>query len=493
LLWKEWREHRWRMAALAAIYIGAAVVSSINDVGDFYVAAVVAAALGIPMSGLFLGMHEAAGEQGAGTIKFLQSLPIDMRRPAAAKLIWGAMTVTIPILVIALLATLWGYLPGAPADFRRELHWPLAWGLAGSLGAISVLIWAAAAGVNRSDEVRAGAVALLAMLGYFMLFGTAYYLMGERNPNSSVNQLAVWLGPSGPVSGLFASARTSGHGPLSNSGDWAPDVWRFMLATAITHAGLAAWYLLRFGRVAPPTAEVGRTAERPLSNFRARAWLAPPRRSPLTALLWKQIRESAPLALMGAATIIAMGIWWVATSRNDVGSFSWRLILALMAMGGTIGFFVAVVAGIGTFMEDMRPGVYDFWRSHPVSVNRWFWLKLITGAVVTISIVQFPSLAAAMALAARAPDFMSRDFVINVCLAMLVQFGGYLAAALMMILVRQAIYAAILAMGALVGVAALVSRFDDTTPWPWAIIATAMIGGALLAWIAARKDWGWKW
>ena len=119
------------------------------------------------IAGMFLAMSTAAGEKSRGTMPFLQSLPVPMWRPAWAKLVSAAVTDVLPLVVTAL-AILLIYLlfPGYWQDHEQTYGrssvrvadgriWErLGVRLACSaLGVGSLLVWDAASGVNRQDEM----------------------------------------------------------------------------------------------------------------------------------------------------------------------------------------------------------------------------------------------------------------------------------------------------------------------------------------------------
>lgn len=81
-----------------------------------------------------------------------------------------------------------------------------------------------------------------------------------------------------------------------------------------------------------------------------------------------------------------MAVAWALTSRAS----DYVLELTLQEQVGVaavyvliftamIAFLAAAVAGVGLFMEDLRPGVHAFWRSRPIPIDHWFWLKYVGG------------------------------------------------------------------------------------------------------------------
>jgi hypothetical protein len=358
----------------------------------------------------------------------------------------------------------------------------------GSLAAVSILLWMAAGGVNRSDEVRAAAVGLLAILVvWFALAGLGIAFRAEKS-------FPMWWrvvsagAPGGPASVEASDSRTSAG---LDWAAWASRLWPYAVVALLSHSLVAAWFVHRFGRLATAPRTV-------LESAPARpgiAWLGPPRRRPLSAILWKQARESAPLAALGAVVIVASAIAFGLYSAWSEESYPMGVVaMASVVVWAGCGFFVSIVAGIGVFMEDMQGRLHEFWRSRPVNVNQWFLVKFLAGLLITLVILALPPLVLAGSALAVAPrsEFLANDVqnaLTFVRFTLLAQVGVYCAAVLAIVLVRQAAYAAILA---LAGVGLLLPSLDDSGSIAWTAPALASFGAAILAWLAVRKDWGWK-
>ena len=61
-----------------------------------------------------------------------------------------------------------------------------------------------------------------------------------------------------------------------------------------------------------------------------------------------------------------------------------------------VGVMVAVVAGVGVFLDDLSPGFNGFWRSRPIKIGQWFVVKYVVGLLVTIVTISVPLVAAAL-------------------------------------------------------------------------------------------------
>ena len=506
LLWKEWREHRGKLVALATIFVITPLLASLRRPDNFFSAVTLSAYFFIPLASMFLAMNIAAGEQARGTIRFLQALPVDPSKPAAAKLLTAIFTAVVPVLLTIIAAWLWRYIVASdygaePLEFDRASYgsgwllddWFASRVVLGSLAAVSILLWMAAGGVNRSDEVRAVAVGLLVILVVWLVLtalGIAFRA-DNRFP-------AWWKVLSAGAAGGPASVEASDSRIAAGLGwaAWASRLWPYAMVALLTHSLVAAWFVGRFGRLAATPRTVGESAP-----ARAEiAWLGPPRRRPLSAIVWKQARESAPLAALGAMVIIASAIVFALYSAWIEEPYPMGVLgLASVVVWAGCGFFVSIVAGIGVFMEDMQGRLHEFWRSRPVNVNQWFLTKFIGGLVITLVILATPPLlmaGTAFVLTPReaVPPDGAQEIVDFVKYTLLAQVGMYSAAVLAIVLVRQAAYAAILAIA---GVGLFLASLERVTPTDfgrvaWTASVLSAFGAAILAWIAIRKDWGWK-
>lgn len=503
LLWKEWREHRLVVALLVGGLTATPLVASLWWGADHFFAAASTALMALPVVGMFLAMNIAAREQSTGTIRFLQALPTAGARPAAAKLVAACAAIVIPVASVVAAAWLWEWLYDdyliiqvaietdldTFGNFAGLENWYAARFLNATILGVSLLLWMAAAGVNRSDEVRAAAIGLLVVL---CVWG-ALMLIGHFADRPETHEL-TWLGFGillAIAPGGLAVAPTVVTNPVFG--------WILVLAAVVSHAALAAWFIMRFGRVAAGRMqEVAVDAAAPRED---RYWLAPPRRSPLSAIAWKQFRESAPLAALGGGSIVALTLiiaWSVRVADKPLAPDE------LLGMAGGVWMMVAVgvsiVAGIGIFMEDLRPGINGFWRSRPINVDLWFAVKFAAGLAVTLI-----SLAAGAAVVG-AFLFTTYDFDellpnasrgnlnegLGICLLVLFQIGLFTAAVAMMALLRQPVYAvaatiASVAIPVSVFAVIAVSEFAAV-----AIVAALVVSAGVLAWQAVRRDWGWK-
>ena len=168
LVWKEWHEHKWKLASVVAILWGvAALVLGYAELRDMFPLAVAPVGMCMVPLALFVGLGAAAGEQSRGTFPFLQSLPLPLWRVAIVKFLVGLATVTASVVLAVAFIYAWKFVGDL---FGRESNSAIRQLDAGSITGVwyldcviilaplaaSIFVWAAATGVNRRDEISGG-------------------------------------------------------------------------------------------------------------------------------------------------------------------------------------------------------------------------------------------------------------------------------------------------------------------------------------------------
>ncbi len=500
LVWKEWREHRWKMASLAAIAVAVPIAVGFEDPGSVLFAVEVIIWPYAVLAAFFLGAGIAAGEETNQTAGFLQALPTEGRYPAWAKLTVGLATALAPAVALVAGAYAWTLAwPWLGVDYYsielRGAGGPGGWFASTLCVAVlviaSLLIWVAASGVGRKDEISAGAFAVAAISLAAILVGAASHPLDR-----------AWSGPEW-VFTSFVSLAPAGYGlvlmgvsereGLSTS----ESVWLLgpaAVVVLVTH-GLLIWrYLARFGQ---PTVEFS-YRDLVWKPPQERAWLGAPRRSPLTAIVWQQSRVTLPVAVVGTAAMLGLALlFWLLTgdARRLRG-----LALNIMAMWCNTAILVSIVAGIGAFLDDLSPGLHTFWRSRPIHVDQWFWLKFLTALLVPL-LVMCPIALATSALVLeldRDPHFhLGPALVVRspVIWAVLLPVFTFCAAVVAICLVRRPLYAAVFTACVWVVMYLFVATWKLVPYTPagvGAIGAVLSVGCALAGWQALRHDIGWQ-
>ena len=512
LAWKEWHEHKWKLASIVAILWGVTSLALLMAGQEMFDLALGLLFLSIVPLAVFVGLGAAANERSSGTLLFLQSLPVPMWRVALSKLLFGLLTIFVPIVLTVLLFYLWTLgLDALGVDYRDALrrvakgsplsdtgNWYLDAVIFCAPIAASLLIWSAATGVNRKDEISAGAVALAVMAGWCLLL-TLMFLLFLRTEAARPDDGKGWLA----VIGL--STAPGGIGAANDVSDARGDYLMLSLFTAaITHLALATWYVVRFGRIANVEIRSPQVAVRGAGRH---DWLAPPRQSMIAAIAWKQVRESGPIVLTGLAGIVVVVAVFIAGNALAITGthvlFGW--VYARVAI--VFGFFVALVVGIGVCLYDVGPRLNTFWRSRPIHPDLWFWCKYATGLAVLLAVIYVPILLIAALGDTSVDDGTNYPEAINIPLG---QIAVFAAAVAMTCLVRHAVYAAILSIPMvylgimLVWMTIVMARLIGWVERPigglWELSDMQVAAGfvmsfvisTLVAWLAVRYDWGYK-
>jgi ABC-type transport system involved in multi-copper enzyme maturation permease subunit len=502
LLWKEWREQRWKLALMIAgcLAIGLVLAAVFGEWEAFIAGPVMMLSLVVPAVAVFIGAGIAAGERSHGTLPFLQALPSPMKKAAVTKLLVASATVAAPFFLASLvLVVTWLFrwprfeIWTSDASFENDIL-PTCFGaLVLAAASVSVLIWIAAAGVNHVDELRAGAIGLLtiAIVWALIAFVDYQYRTSESRPSPTWLRIASAGAPAG-IADLINGSATSG----GMAGAWRA-TWPLLAVYLPVHGMLSAWYIARLGRRAGPQ----RVAESLSQVQPAVSWLGAPRRTRVGAIVWKQLRESVPLAALGVLTILTVGPV-VARASSTTASFDFFETWQLTALSVWLiaGIFISVVAGIGLFYDDLRPALHTFWRSRPIDVDAWFWTKLLTGLAITEGVlVTGPLLTLALLRYLGQPlaSLPNEPSLLQIAGAgLLLHAFAFVLAALAIALVRQPVMAAMLTFGVGIAVAISIAAWSGDAPQiplraPVSLGLAGLAAASTLAWQAVRRDWGW--
>lgn len=519
LAWKEWHEHKWKLAALVATLCGvmALMLLSIDrrgsSEGPLLALRVVLVMCIVPLA-IFIGLGTAAGERSRGTLSFMQALPVPMWRVALNKVFFGLVTIAGAALLTLLFVYVWckiHALAGTPYHTAEQpdSSVPFSFGIRNWFGnsalailcvAFSFYIWTIACGVNSKDEVSAGAVALLAMVLWTVLISYAvHWLFDPPRP--------------GFITGVFPqrlaviAVSTTPGGALTLerwvSSNHIRDVLGLgIFAAIVSHLGLAAWYVLRFGRI---TNREVRSPQVAIQSANQIDWLGSPRSSAFMSVAWKQFRESMPIVLAGLAGIIGITAATQLTEWAEFDNPTFHVGEIYNGIAVVLGFVMAMVIGVGVCFYDVQPPLNAFWRSRPINADLWFCCKFITGLVVLLAAIYVPMfLIWAMG---DSTGVNKLDFTGAYTLP-IAHVAVFASAVAMTCLIRNAIYAAILSVvfmylgvllafatwyvAAFVGWASPNSRIwiEPTLMQGTTGLITSLVISTLIAWLAMRNDWG---
>lgn len=486
LVWKEWREQRWRIVTLTGIVLFISTWFAVGGRITVFEAAIPALYMVLPFAVMFLAMSAAASEQSGRTVGFLQALPISPAKFGVTKLVGSLITLLCPLAVIYVI-----FLGAGGSEEGPKAADLGPWGivttwrmtlLITAAGLVSLFLWAATFAVNQRDEIRAGAIGFLAVSLVWIsitVVPMAFVDDPEFLPGWKVLVAGAPGGPL-PAAGYVNRSEFEDYGP--------PLIWGILI-----HILLAAWFVARYSRISrggvkPADATAHAAGE-------SIGWLAPPRRSKLSALVWKQVRESVPLAILGAALIVVISaiIFRYAATNSPADEPAIPILAWYM-----IGMFLMLVAGIGAFMEDYQLGVSGFWRSRPIPLRTYFAVKYFGGLIAT-TLILLSAVLLTLAISCTWRPLSPKDFFDSFAPAsfgVVWQWGIYTAAAAGFVLTRNALAAAVFAVVSIFIVSIAIGYLGANLPPRWstfaALSAAPIIAGALLAYHAFRNDWGWR-
>ena len=485
LLWKEWREQRWKAVLLLAAALPSLAIPSMGqtDAAGILVSCLTFSFLA---ASLFLGAGAAASEQSQRTAAFLQSLPISTKWSAATKLASALVVLWLPISIFFIANQMWKGQLDYPAHVVPFETFAIITGLALS----SLLIWMAATGVNLGDEIRAGAIGFLVIVCCWALAAWLPRPTWGR-PSSVLDRAVSGLLPGGVwfvAVELEMRATNSALGQTIERGS----LWPLVIAAILSNSALAASYVWRFGRVASPRQQ-SVEANSPTAEV---AWLAPPMQRPGTAILWKQCCESLPLSLLGAGSILCVSLIIDFVSREyQHGILNDGLLSMSIPVWLMIGGLVSIVSGIGLWLDDLRPELNTFWRSRPIATGQWFAVKFAVSALITLATLALPSLLiyGLVAWLGDRPAFQQlgpTDWPPVIALGLLSQFGFFSAAAAFMAATRRPMVSALLTIFTAAGVAfCVVGPFSLEATGSAVVIAAISVLATAAGWLCIRHDW----
>jgi hypothetical protein len=381
LLWKEWREHRWKLAGIFLVYLlVVALPRLLISVRPFEVAQTATLALTLFIPG-FVALGTVTDERSRRTLSLTRGLPIPAALPFAIKSVFGLTTAVLPPLAAQLIA--W-YIVFSPADRRTPNAVDLAPWCQIALGAaVSLYAWTTACAARAKNEVRAGLWAAAVLSAY-----------------SLVLALEQTDGACG-VAGLWEAVTPQGWMAMSTRGRWAqgwgPVGWKSALATGALALGV--W---RHATATPhhPFRAARGPARRP------RALAAASLRFPVLWKTWRELRllvlgylaAAVAFALaVAAASVYAGGRWNYEYYRNNplarvLNQLTLTDVDAALSYCGLTSLFVSLLIGAEVGLGDFDRRLDRFWQSRPIRQARYFWTRFLLAGGLVIGCVVAPPL-----------------------------------------------------------------------------------------------------
>jgi hypothetical protein len=392
LLWREWHEHKWKLAALSTIMLSLQIAIVWADPQFVSVGSPIAALFAIAPLAVFVGMAGAAGERADGTIAFVRGLPARRWQLAAVRLVAGAATLLLSLVLAMLVPLAWLVVLQCLSNEGHESPFEglgafeaIAYsGLLAAGTALSCFVWTMAFGVNKATEIRAGlAGAAILFVAFVCRIQIEYQRLPVRSDPTVAMQLVRCCDEIGPL-GL-----TRLFHPVESPRRLDPfaSPWRVVALQLAAFVSLVGWTLLRYGEAATggksSAAAVAPTRdERRASRRRT---IRPAWRTTLAAVAWKQAREAAPFCVLGVALAVGMSLWLALMDSGNGTSAE-----HLAAAGVAVGMLTALLVGIGTFVGELQGRVLEFWRSRPIEPALWFWTKYLTGFAAVALLLAAP-------------------------------------------------------------------------------------------------------
>ena len=163
LIWKEWREQRWKLALGCVLLVGFTLIGLRSRLAPDQTILIMTMFLGGFLFPVLVAMDLVAAERADGTMDSLLGLPVHPSTILTAKLLVAAAACVVPVAAAGLAA--WCIAGGR--EMQSSQMWRMCLGTAGL--ATSVLIWASAFAIRQRSEARAALVAMGVLAGWALL------------------------------------------------------------------------------------------------------------------------------------------------------------------------------------------------------------------------------------------------------------------------------------------------------------------------------------
>ena len=222
LFWKEWCEHRWKLAYGCVILMGFALIGLRSRLVQDDIIVIFASGGGSILMALFVGMGLVAAERSDGSLGMLLALPVRSWKIFVVKMAMGMLVCAGPIVGCMVLSLV--IAAGREMSATRIIV-PY---LGGVTFSVVMLVWMVAFGIRQPSEARAGLVGIAVFMVWFFMI-----ILDE----------SAWL-----LDGLSLVITPFGifDGTLDRNYEILPDVIRVQLAIGIC---LVVWAAYRFGKL----------------------------------------------------------------------------------------------------------------------------------------------------------------------------------------------------------------------------------------------------
>ena len=466
LMWKEIREVQWPIAAMCIVALSIPVSYCLFEGAGMAVFACKVACMTYPLlAGTFIGMRLAASERSSRTARFLNAIPVSPQELGVAKLVVSIMAIALPLLLIYAFGHVSAILQ-SPSSNIGQLASLEAICLASFVVSVHTMLFIAVISSGCASELRAAVVGLSVLGAAWILSGAAI-----STPPYSLRHFLI---PA--FLALF---------PLA-SREFALVTETPVLATTVSIISILALiiaFVLRYETCLRPLVSSQRIGLVWSRTSVKRPPITSGNWSPTTAVLWKETRRALRICgpIIGVAGLLFLSIVIQSELQRSPRSIVGHLTTYAENIVAPLGFVLAVLLGIGLFVDELSPGVNTFWRSRPIGTSRWYWTKYTVGLCTMLLMVGLPN----WRLLSTADGT-----------SLLLVFWGmaYTFCVVATLLVRRAMFAGILGIGATVVAfsVVMVPAMKFVVPYETVgAIGTFLltVAGAFLGWMAADRDW----
>jgi ABC-type transport system involved in multi-copper enzyme maturation permease subunit len=376
LVWKEWRECRWKMLGIFMVYMALAMA---NWVALYFAPYREGAARDILsriqisfiiLTALFPGfvaMGTITEEKARRTAETLRVLPVGMGRVFLVKCLWGMLTLVVPLLAVQMAAWFVMFPEG-----RGGIDvMPLAkWCGFSAMATVCMYAWILALGVRCRSEFQV-ALLFVAFL-FFNVLWLGFVDLGGHSHLAKIFPVSWWLA-----------------GPPSN-----PNLEWGMALNFLLLGPLVAWACRGYGRARA----LRRGSEAVVAPATARQW-----RRPLVAqrfpVVWKTWRENRvlvlgylSLAMFFLAAEIEV-IWYINAFGYQISGVG-RIFYGewLFGLPEVMCFLVAIILGVDIGLRDFENRVERFWQARPIPSGSYFGKRFALGAAFALAMAVIPML-----------------------------------------------------------------------------------------------------
>lgn len=446
LFWKEFHEHKWKVLSLCAIMISLLLAGTIGYEDDLGIGLIPMLYGYLLIAPTYVAMGVSASEQSNRSIDFIRGLPIATWKAGMVRILTGWVVMLFPLLSSLLLCLLWVSVAPPKELPSTSLGFPWGWSWSTSILVMAgtgvawctvLYAWIVAATVNQKTELRAGLIGLVVTV-LLIWIGVVNIATANTSDIYRMPMFQQCIISFTPVIWILV---------LNSFAQMLAFTWLFTMQFCWVVA-LLSFAISRYGRGSLWNKFLPR--REPEGTLPANRILQPPIQSPRAALFWMQYRQTIPIAMAGIALVVLMSTMGV-MPRDRLESFA--------ALTPFIGCVLALIIGTGSFVHELEPQLYTFWRSRPISPKQWFWLKFFAGAVVILGcydlplfalnrLVQIPRISPIGSLGEPIFSTIVADLFFPILLHMFVYSVAVLAACS----VRHPVYAPIFAVCALLAV-----------------------------------------